>query len=207
MRKTTPTMSEPPAPAPFEDVMATPRAELRGASLEETQRLGRLLGTLARAGDVILLDGDLGAGKTAFTQGIGLGLGVDATINSPTFTILKEYQGRLPLYHFDLYRIDDPDEIASLGFDDYFDGAGVSVVEWAERGEVPGTSPALYWPERWLRVRFARISPDERALELSAVGERGRALLAEFVEAAAHDAQDTQSGGERDATAAADGVA
>ena len=180
-------MNESPNLTPFEDETEIPRAELRSASLEETQRLGMLLGTLARAGDVILLDGDLGAGKTAFTQGIGLGLGVGATINSPTFTILKEYEGRLPLYHFDLYRIDEPEEIASLGFDDYFDGEGVCVVEWAERGEEPDAmmaSPASYWPGRWLRMRFARLSPNERALHLSAVGERGRALLAEFVAAA-----------------------
>lgn len=198
-------MSEPPDPAPFEDETATPRADLHSASLEETQRLGMLLGMLARAGDVILLDGDLGAGKTAFTQGIGLGLEIGATINSPTFTILKEYQGRLPLYHFDLYRIDDPEEIALLGFDDYFDGDGVCVVEWAERGEEPGASSASYWPGRWLRVRFVRVAPDERALRLSAVGERGRALLAGFVAAAARDA--ANAGDERGAVAAADGVA
>ncbi len=200
MGEMTAPMSESPDPAPFEDETATPRAELRSASLEETQRLGMLLGTLAQPGDVILLDGDLGAGKTAFTQGIGRGLGIDATINSPTFTILKEYQGRLPLYHFDLYRIDDPEEMASLGFDDYFDGDGVCVVEWAERGEEPGAASASPWPGRWLRVSFTRLSPDARALRLSAVGERGRALLASFVAAA-------RSGDERGAVAAADGVA
>lgn len=177
-----------------------PHVELHSASPEETQRLGMLLGTLAQVGDVILLDGDLGAGKTAFTQGIGLGLGIGATINSPTFTLLKEYRGRLPLYHFDLYRIDDPEEIASLGFDDYFDGDGVCVVEWAERGEEQGASSASYWPERWLRVFFERLTPDERTLRLSAAGERGRALLASFVAA-------VQSGGEVDAVAATDGVA
>lgn len=206
MGKITLTMSEPPDPAPFEDETALPRAEIRSASLDETQRLGMLLGTLVRAGDVILLDGDLGAGKTAFTQGIGVGLGIGATINSPTFTILKEYQGRLPLYHFDLYRIDDPDEIAALGFDEYFDGDGVCVVEWAERGEISGAAPLSYWPGRWLRVRFVRVSPDERMLELSAVGERGRVLLAEFV-AAAHGAPDARAGDERGAVTAVDGMA
>lgn len=196
-------MNESPDLTPFEDETEIPRAELRSASLEETQRLGMLLGTLARAGDVILLDGDLGAGKTAFTQGIGLGLGIGATINSPTFTILKEYEGRLPLYHFDLYRIDDPEEIASLGFDDYFDGEGVCVVEWAERGEEPGAVPASsasYWPGRWLRVRFTRLSPNERTLQLSALGERGRALLADFV-AAAHETPGADAGDERGAVA------
>src|SRR3954451_4316317 len=104
-------------------------------SVERTRALGRALGELARAGDVVLLEGELGAGKTAFTQGIGSGLCVSATIYSPTFTILKEYEGRLPLYHFDLYRLDEPDELYELGFEDYFRGEGVCVVEWAERGE------------------------------------------------------------------------
>src|SRR5215468_5030169 len=103
---------------------------LMSASVERTRALGRALGELAQAGDVVLLEGALGAGKTAFTQGIGLGLGVAATINSPTFTILKEYEGRQPLYHFDLYRLDEPDELYELGFEDYFRGDGVCVVEW-----------------------------------------------------------------------------
>ena len=205
-------MSESPDSAPFEDETATPRAELRSASVEETQRLGMLLGSLAQAGDIILLDGDLGAGKTAFTQGIGLGLGIGATINSPTFTILKDYRGRLPLYHFDLYRIEEPEEIASLGFDDYFDGEGVSVVEWAERGEEAGAETsderAAYWPARWLRLRFMRLSPGERELRGSAVGERGKALLADFLAAAtAQRAADVGADDERNTVVAADGVA
>jgi len=117
---------------------ASQRAILRSASVAQTQRLGELLGALLTPGDVVLLHGDLGAGKTAFTQGIAAGLGVPGTVNSPTFTILKEYFGRLPLYHFDLYRIESPNEVTTLGFEDYFDSDGVSVIEWAERGEVAG---------------------------------------------------------------------
>jgi tRNA threonylcarbamoyladenosine biosynthesis protein TsaE len=80
-------------------------------------------------GDVIALEGDLGAGKTTFTKGLAEGLGISRTVNSPTFTIIKEYQGRIPLYHMDVYRVEDSYE--DLGFDEYFEGNGVTVVEWA----------------------------------------------------------------------------
>lgn len=151
-----------------------------------TQCLGELLGGLLAPGDMVLLEGALGAGKTAFTQGIGRGIGVSGTINSPTFTLLKEYAGRLPLYHFDLYRIEDPDELVSLGFEEYFSGDGVSVVEWAHRGErgaeESGAEDA--WPPSWLRIRFVKVSSDERLLRCSAAGRRGASLLAAFVRAA-----------------------
>jgi tRNA threonylcarbamoyladenosine biosynthesis protein TsaE len=155
---------------------------LRSESVERTHALGRALGELARAGDVILLEGELGAGKTAFTQGIGLGLGVAATINSPTFTILKEYEGRLPLYHFDLYRLDEPDELYELGFEDYFRGDGVCVVEWAERGEFKDEEEPV-WDGDWLRVALSITGADERTLACVADGARGRVLLAAFVSA------------------------
>lgn len=161
---------------------------LRSASPEETRQLGALLGRLLQAGDVVLLTGELGAGKTAFTQGIGAGLGVVETINSPTFTLVKEYAGRRALYHFDLYRIEEPDELFALGFEDYFDGDGVSVVEWAERGEpVEGDECGTAWQARWLRVHLSTPNgahPSERLLELTATGERGLALLEDFVRAA-----------------------
>jgi tRNA threonylcarbamoyladenosine biosynthesis protein TsaE len=151
---------------------------LDSRSLDETQRIGMLLGKLVQRGDVILLHGTLGAGKTAFAQGLGAGLGVTGTINSPTFTILKEYHGRLPLYHFDLYRIEEPEELVSLGFEDYFDGDGVCVVEWAERGEADGQG--LVWPEDYVRIRFEIASPEERTLHISADGMRGDELLSEL---------------------------
>lgn len=160
---------------------------LMSESVERTHALGQTLGALTQAGDVVLLEGELGAGKTAFTQGIGQGLGVAATINSPTFTILKEYEGRLPLYHFDLYRLDEPDELYELGFEDYFRGAGVCVVEWAERGEFKDEEPPV-WDGAWLRVTLSITGEDERALTCSADGARGQALLAAFTSATESEA-------------------
>ena len=103
-------------------------------SLEATARLGRCLGETAEVGDIITLAGDLGAGKTTLTQSIGQGLGVPPScyITSPTFSLLHEYPGRLPLYHMDLYRL-SCQEIIDLGFEDYLYGEGVSVVEWPDR--------------------------------------------------------------------------
>lgn len=104
-------------------------------SLEDTEKLGRLLGSLAAPGDVICLDGDLGAGKTALSQAIARGLGVPDTcyVTSPSFTILHEYDGRIPMYHMDFYRLQDAGEIEDLGFDEYFYLAGLTVIEWSNR--------------------------------------------------------------------------
>lgn len=165
------------------DPTGMPGATLQSESTAHTRRLGALLGGLLRPGDVALLDGPLGAGKTALTQGIGAGLGVRETINSPTFTLLKEYLGRLPLYHFDLYRIEDPEELFALGFEDYFGGEGVCVVEWADRGVA--ADGATLWPTNWLRIAIAADGGSKRALTCSASGARGEALLAAFVAAAA----------------------
>lgn len=102
-------------------------------SMEETRELGRQMGTEAGPGDVLTLSGDLGVGKTVFTKGFALGIGVTEAVSSPTFTIVQEYHsGRLPLYHFDVYRIGDPEEMDEVGFDDYVYGDGVSLIEWAE---------------------------------------------------------------------------
>lgn len=160
--------------------------ELRSASVEQTRRLGRALGALLRPGDVILLEGELGAGKTALTQGIGDGLGVRAVINSPTFTILKEYRGRLPLYHFDLYRIESPDEVYTLGFEEYFAGDGVCVVEWAERGETSQAEDAP-WPGEYLRIQLRAEGANSRALAATGVGARGASLLDAWAQAAAEE--------------------
>ena len=100
---------------------------------EETFALGRSIGEKAKPGDIYLLSGDLGVGKTVFTQGVAAGLGITEPVNSPTFTILQEYtEGRLPFYHFDVYRIEDVEEMEEIGYDDYFFGGGVCMVEWAE---------------------------------------------------------------------------
>ncbi|MGL4730693.1 MAG: tRNA (adenosine(37)-N6)-threonylcarbamoyltransferase complex ATPase subunit type 1 TsaE [Clostridium sp.] len=101
-------------------------------TVEETQKLGMQIGKLCNSGDIICLVGDLGTGKTHLTKGIALGLGIDESITSPTFNIVNEYDdGRLKFYHFDVYRVNDPDEIAAIGFDEYIFGDGVSVIEWS----------------------------------------------------------------------------
>ncbi|MEG6520489.1 tRNA (adenosine(37)-N6)-threonylcarbamoyltransferase complex ATPase subunit type 1 TsaE [Desulfotomaculum sp. 1211_IL3151] len=102
-------------------------------SPEETKLLGEKLAAFLMAGDILCLNGDLGAGKTAFSQGVAKGLGISNTVTSPTFTLINEYEGRLPLYHFDVYRLGGPEDMEDLGYEDYFYGQGVCLVEWAER--------------------------------------------------------------------------
>lgn len=100
---------------------------------EQTKAFGLELGSRLQKGDILALIGDLGTGKTALTKAIALGMGVTDTITSPTFTIVQEYTtGRLPLYHFDVYRIDDPEEMYELGYEEYFFGQGVCIIEWAD---------------------------------------------------------------------------
>ena len=118
---------------------------------EETFALARTLGEAAAPGEVYALDGDLGTGKTVFCQGFAEGLGVEEAVNSPTFTIVQEYGcGRLPLYHFDVYRIEDPEELFEVGFEEYLYGDGVCLIEWAER--VPELLPAC--------TRYVHIEKD-----------------------------------------------
>ena len=102
-------------------------------SPEETYELGKKIGLQARAGQVYTLTGDLGVGKTVFTQGVAAGLGITEPVSSPTFTIVQVYEeGRLPVYHFDVYRIGDIEEMEEIGYDDYFFGEGICLIEWAE---------------------------------------------------------------------------
>ncbi|KSV58580.1 tRNA (adenosine(37)-N6)-threonylcarbamoyltransferase complex ATPase subunit type 1 TsaE [Acetivibrio ethanolgignens] len=99
---------------------------------EDTFALGKQLGERASSGDIFLLEGDLGVGKTVFTQGFAAGLGILEPVSSPTFTIVQEYEeGRLPFYHFDVYRIGDVEEMEEIGYEDYFYGEGVCLIEWA----------------------------------------------------------------------------
>ena len=100
---------------------------------EETFEFGRTIGMNAKPGQIYTLTGDLGVGKTVFTQGVAAGLGITEPVNSPTFTIIQEYEdGRLPFYHFDVYRIGDLEEMEEIGYDDYFFGQGICLIEWAE---------------------------------------------------------------------------
>ncbi|EGD46784.1 Uncharacterized protein family UPF0079, ATPase [Ruminiclostridium papyrosolvens DSM 2782] len=107
--------------------------KLETHSFEETVEVGLKLGKVLKAGDVIWLSGDLGTGKTALTNGIAKALGIDAYITSPTFNLVNEYEGRLPLYHFDVYRIADSEEMFDIGFDEYLNNGGVTVIEWGEQ--------------------------------------------------------------------------
>lgn len=119
-------------------------------SPEETFALGKLLGQQARAGEVYCLDGDLGVGKTVFTQGFAAGLGIEEPVNSPTFTIVQQYDsGRLPLYHFDVYRIGDVSEMDEIGYEDCFYGEGVCLVEWSQ------LIPEIL-PEQVIRIRIEK---------------------------------------------------
>ena len=140
--------------------------------------LGEQLGKLLEKQDVIILSGDLGAGKTTFTKGIAKGLGIDQMIKSPTYTIVREYEGRLPLYHLDVYRIgNDPD---SIDLDDFLFGEGATIIEWGELIE-PSLSDA------YLKI-FIRKLEDGRELEFEAHGARAEALVASFEQAGDTDA-------------------
>lgn len=149
------------------------KIELKG--IEDTDRFGRRLGQLAQPGDVICLNGDLGAGKTTLSKSVGLGLEVEDYITSPTFTIINEYEGRLPLYHFDVYRLNDGEELYDLGVDDYFYGEGVCLIEWAE-------NIRDYLPEDRLEIWIYRSdNPDDRVVQLKAFGDRSEFLAKELI--------------------------
>ena len=179
-----------------EEVIGT--LDIISHSSAQTQRLGMRLGALMRGGELLLLDGQLGTGKTTFTQGLAQGMGIMVTVNSPTFTLLKEYAGQaisvvpegqtqsisLPaqqrqtirpaLYHFDLYRLDDPAEMIDLGFEDYFfSTTGVCVIEWADKAEG-------FWPSEHLRIHLKMLSETKRGILFIATGERYRELLQQF---------------------------
>jgi len=106
---------------------------IKTCSVEETVEEGRKLGGMLGKGDVVCLVGELGAGKTAFVSGMASALGVKGRVTSPTFAIVNEYPGETPLYHFDVFRVAGPEEIFETGFDEYMDGSGVVVIEWADR--------------------------------------------------------------------------
>ncbi|UCH50623.1 MAG: tRNA (adenosine(37)-N6)-threonylcarbamoyltransferase complex ATPase subunit type 1 TsaE [Chloroflexota bacterium] len=134
-------------------------------SQEQTQRLGMRLGELAQTGDLFLLTGNLGSGKTCLTQGIAWGLGVKEYAFSPSFVIMREYHGRLTLYHIDFYRLERVEEIADLGLDEYLYGKGVCVVEWAEKG-------MAVLPEEHLLIDLSYISDTERSISFEPKGKR-----------------------------------
>jgi tRNA threonylcarbamoyladenosine biosynthesis protein TsaE len=132
-------------------------------SEEETRELAYKFGVSSMPGDVFLLEGDLGAGKTTFTKGLAKGLQITRNVNSPTFTIIKEYIGRLPLYHMDVYRVEDSFE--DLGFEEYFKGEGVTVVEWAHLIQEQ-------LPTEYGMITIRREDDTKRKITFEAIGER-----------------------------------
>ena len=152
---------------------------MTSTSTEETIELGCVLGRLLRADDVVLLSGDLGAGKTQFAKGVARGLGVDAEVTSPTFNILLEYVGdELPLLHFDLYRLNDAEELEDIDFFGVLESGGVSLVEWGDKF-------AEAMPDEYLDVRILVAADERRTLEAVGCGARGQRLAREFQEALA----------------------
>lgn len=150
---------------------------VRTTSAEATKAMAAALAELARPGDLLLLAGDLGAGKTAFTQGYGAALGIDDLITSPTFTLVNTYEGRLELNHLDVYRLEALSEVLDLGVPEMIDDGGVTIIEWGD-----AVAPAL--PNDYLEIRFmfpADLDPsasdDERVLELVPIGPRWSARV------------------------------
>jgi tRNA threonylcarbamoyladenosine biosynthesis protein TsaE len=139
-------------------------------SPEETRDLGVQLGELAQPGDIYLLSGNLGVGKTCLTQGIAWGLGSQEYALSPTFVLMRELKGRLPVYHIDLYRLDRIEEISDLGLDDYLYGRGLCVIEWAEKG-------FSVLPVEHLLIKINYLSDYERSFEFVSRGKRYEKLL------------------------------
>ena len=136
--------------------------------VEDTIRMGSRLGKKLKKGGVVALIGDLGSGKTVFTKGIAKGLGVKNVryVNSPTFVVIKEYKGRIPLYHFDLYRVDHPSMCDIENYGEYFYGDGITVIEWADK--IRKLLPKKYW-----EVRLAAAGESERKIEIRPPSLRG----------------------------------
>lgn len=144
---------------------------LEVTSPNETEAFAENLARHLKPQDVLTLEGDLGAGKTTFTKGIARGLGIKRMVNSPTFTILKQYEGNLNLNHFDVYRLEDSDE--DIGFDELFESEAVSVIEWAQFIKD-------YLPEQRLEITLIRQSDDGRKIEMKPIGSRYELLCKEL---------------------------
>ena len=140
---------------------STPKVSLISNSEEETQLCAQHLAKQLKAGDIVFLQGDLGAGKTTFVKGLVQGFKVSPKkVNSPTFVLMNYYKGKLPLYHFDLYRLGKPQEVDTLDFDEYFYGEGISLIEWPER-------LGKHKPEHYYLVEFKHKGEQERQICIS----------------------------------------
>ncbi len=159
-------------PAARRSAMSSLLWELVSSSHQHTDRLGQALGRALRGGETIALYGPLGAGKTALVRGIAQGLGASPTaVTSPTFVVIHEYQGRLPLAHVDLYRICSPHELESTGLIEYFSGQTVTAIEWADKGLA-----AL--PQDRIEITLSHRAAQSRTIQLSATGPNSDAVLA-----------------------------
>lgn len=142
--------------------------------LKDTEEFGIKLGKLLKPGDIVCLNGDLGAGKTTMAKAIGIGLDVDEYITSPSFTLINQYRGRMIVYHFDVYRLEYVDELFDLGFDEYFYGDGVCIIEWAERIK-------RFLPEDRVDIDIKKTDNyDERILHISGNGSRYKEIIEEL---------------------------
>lgn len=142
--------------------------------LKETEKFGEKLGSLLEGGDLISLTGDLGAGKTTLTKSIGIGLGVSDYITSPTFTLINEYKGRFWLYHFDVYRLENEEDLLDLGYEDYFYSNGVTIVEWGDKIED-------ILPRNRIDINIEKGKKlDERIITISGQGERYEKIVKEL---------------------------
>ena len=147
--------------------------ELISHSPDDTLKIGADIGELASGGDIFLLVGSLGTGKTCLTQGIARGLGITEHTPSPSFVLVRQFYGRLPLYHIDLYRLDNINEIADLGLDDYLYGDGVCVIEWAEKG-------LSLLPQEHLMIVMSYLGDTERRLVFKPGSQRYREMMTEL---------------------------
>ena len=149
--------------------------KMKSNSPEQTQLLGKRLGEIVQEGDVVLLDGELGTGKTCLAQGIAHGLGIKQYAFSPSYVFIREYYGRLPLYHIDLYRINNIEEIDDLGLEEYLYGNGICVIEWAKKG-------LSVLPRDYLLIEFSYVSTCEthRNVNLNPRGKRYSDLMRQF---------------------------
>jgi tRNA threonylcarbamoyladenosine biosynthesis protein TsaE len=165
--------------APKSDQLRAPDGDclvLTAPTAEETQRVGALLGHSLRPGDLLLLQGPIGAGKTTFSQGLARGMGLEARVTSPSFTLANVYEptkvGACPMYHLDLWRIKNPLEALGIGLDEYLAGDGVCVIEWPDVAED-------VLSDSYLRIRFT-LQGDARRIELCAAGPRALTMLNEL---------------------------
>lgn len=145
--------------------------KIEANNYNKTLEIASKLANYLKPGSVLTLEGELGAGKTSFTQGLAQGLGITKIVNSPTFTIIKEYQGRLPLYHMDVYRLID--SIEDLGFDEYFYGEGVTVIEWASVIEE-------FLPNEYLKIIIDKLENDKRVISFQPIGKEYLEVCKEF---------------------------